>query len=391
MRNVNSITKQSEAQFADTSNQVLALSRTVPQSAATLAKGLYDIASSGFSGADGMTILKTSAIAATAGMTTADVSAKAITATLNAYGRQASDSSDISDVLFKTVEVGVITFEELASGMGTWIGMAAAAKVPVDEAAAAIAAMTLSGIGAAESGTALNRVMTALISPGEELTNTLAELGYESGAQALETDGLRGVMEKLRGATGGNITEMQALFPEVRALKGALALTANEGQNFANTFDQITDKTARAGAAEAAYAEQSKALSVQWDLTKSSMNGFAIEVGNRLLPILSSAAGFVGGLFDAFSGLPGPVITAVTALAGVSAIALTVGGTLLILAPRNSCHQCRSSGDGSGRNRSLPRTGEDVLRARQGRRADRIHPGGEGSGRGSTEPLHRPS
>ncbi len=334
MRNVNSITKQSEAAFAATSQQVLALSRTVPQSASTLAKGLYDIASSGFAGAEGMEILEASAIAATAGMTTTDVSAQAITATLNAYGRQARDAGDVSDVLFKTVEVGVITFEELASGMGDWVGMAAAAKVPVDEAAAAIAAMTLTGISAAEAGTSLNRVLESIISPSDALANELAELGYQSGAQALETDGLRGVMEKLRASTGGNITELQALFPEVRALRGVLGLTAAEGRNFGNTFDQITDAQKRAGAAQAAYNEQSKALGVQWELTKSSMGAFAIEVGNRLLPALTSAAQLVGGLFDSFSGLPGPVITATTALAGITAVALTVGGALLVLAPR---------------------------------------------------------
>jgi TP901 family phage tail tape measure protein len=334
MRNVNSITKLGEEQFAATSQQVLALSRTVPQSAATLAKGLYDIASSGFAGADGMKILESSAISATAGMTTTDVAARAITATLNAYGRNARDAGDISDVLFKTVEVGVITFEELASGMGDWVGMASAAKVPVDEASAAIAAMTLSGVGAAESGTSLNRVLQQLISPSDALKEQLRELGYESGAQALETDGLRGVMEKLREATGGNITQLQALFPEVRALRGVLALTANEGQNFGNTIDAITDKQKRAGAAQAAYAEQSKALAVQWELAKSSATAFAIEVGNRLLPALSGLAQQIGGLFDSFSSLPGPVITAGVALAGVSAVALTLGGGLLLLAPR---------------------------------------------------------
>ncbi len=334
MRNVNSIAKMSEEQFAATSGQVLALSRKVPQSAATLAQGLYDIASSGFAGADGLKILEASAIAATAGMTSSDVAAKAITATLNAYGRNARDAGDISDVLFKTVEVGVITFEELASGMGDWIGMAAAAKVPVDEAAAAIAAMTLVGVPAAEAGTSLNRVLQSLISPSEALAEKLKDLGYESGAQALQADGLRGVMEKLRVATGGNIEQIQALFPEVRALRGVLALTANEGRNFGNTIDAITDKAKRAGAAKAAYAEQSKALSVQLDLAKSSATAFAIEVGNRMLPILTALAKEVAGVFDGFSGLPGPVITAGTALAGLSAVALVLGGSLLMLAPK---------------------------------------------------------
>src|SRR4030043_516790 len=54
MRNVNSISKLSEEQFAKQSKEVLELSKKFPQSATVLAKGLYDIASSGFKGADGL-------------------------------------------------------------------------------------------------------------------------------------------------------------------------------------------------------------------------------------------------------------------------------------------------------------------------------------------------
>ena len=67
MRNVNSISKLSEQQFAAISDEVLQLSTRMPQSAKALADGLYDIASSGFAGADGMKVLEASAKAASSG------------------------------------------------------------------------------------------------------------------------------------------------------------------------------------------------------------------------------------------------------------------------------------------------------------------------------------
>ena len=66
MRNVNSISKLSEDQFKAQSQQVIELSKKLPQSAKVLADGLYDIASSGFQGADGLKVLEASAKAASA-------------------------------------------------------------------------------------------------------------------------------------------------------------------------------------------------------------------------------------------------------------------------------------------------------------------------------------
>src|SRR5690606_16741573 len=100
---------------------------------------------------------------------------------------------------------------------GDVVGTAAAAGVQIDEVGAALATMTLSGIGAAEASTSLNRLMTSLIKPSEALEQALKDLGYESGSQALAMDGLSGVMFKLQEASQGNIDTLLAWFPEVRA------------------------------------------------------------------------------------------------------------------------------------------------------------------------------
>src|SRR5690606_36423077 len=106
LRNIQSLTKQSEASLGDLGSTLIGLSTRLPQDATTLAQGFYDIASSGFEGADAMMVLEASAMAASAGLTTTEVSAKAIAATLNAYGQDASHAADVSDVLFKTVDLG---------------------------------------------------------------------------------------------------------------------------------------------------------------------------------------------------------------------------------------------------------------------------------------------
>jgi TP901 family phage tail tape measure protein len=286
MRNVNSISGLTDAQLGKLSKTVLDMARNSTQSVNTLAEGLYDVASSGFQGAEGIKVLDAANRAASAGMSTTAVAARAITAVLNAYGRGAEDAADVSDVLFQGVNLGVMSFEELASNIGDVVGTAAAAGVGIDQVTAAMATMTLSGISAAESSTSLNRTLQSIIQPSAALKAALASVGYESGAQALEVDGLAVVMEKLRVASGGNIEVLLELFPEIRAARGALALMADDGQTAARVFGEITDEQRRQGATLKAYNEQMKAVGAQWELFFNRINVARVELGTRFLPVL---------------------------------------------------------------------------------------------------------
>ena len=287
MRNVNSISGLSEGALRSLGDEVRSMSEQLPQSANELAEGLYDIASSGFQGADGLTVLRSSAEAASAGLTTTATSAKAIVAVLNAYGMTAADAAHVSDVLFQGVNVGVMSFEELAGTVGDFVGMAAAAGISIEETTAAMAAMTLAGISAAESGTSLNRLMQSLIQPSKSLAQMFSSWGYESGEAAVNALGLRGVMERLRESTGGNVTALLTLFPEIRAARGAFALMANDGKNYAKASKAMADADEGQGATKRALAEQMKSLSAQWELFVNWVNSAAISIGMKVLPALN--------------------------------------------------------------------------------------------------------
>ncbi len=355
MRNVQSITKQSDASLQSLSQQTLAMSKDpmINQGPVELAKGLYDVASSGFEGAEGLIVMREAAQAASAGLTTAAVSSKAITAVLNAYGRSALDAGDVSDVLFQTVNLGVVTFEELATQIGDVVGAAAAAGVPIEDVGAAIAAMTLSGVSAAESATSLNQVLQALIKPSDAMAATLRNLGYESGAAAIKELTLAGVMEKLRDATNGELTAMQLLFPEIRGLRGALALAAAEGENYRKTTAGIAVEEARAGATRKALAEQAKGVAFQLEQMRNKATVTAIAIGTTLLPAISGLlrglqefaarawpavrAGFDAGLplFRNLAEIGMDVVEVAKAMLATlapvgKALATLVGGTVLV-------------------------------------------------------------
>ena len=328
MRNVNSITGMSEQALGGLSQQVLDLSKTLPQDANNLASGLYDIASSGFQGAQGLQVLEASAKAATAGMSTTATAAQAISGVLNAYGLSAASAKDVSDSLFQTVNLGVLTFDDLGQGMGQVIGTAAAAGVSIDGVGAAIATMTKAGIKPAESFTALNQLLAQMIQPGDALSGVFKSLGYESGAAALKSKGLDGVMADLQRVTGGNVTTMSELFTDIRSLKGALALTSDQGKLYTGVISDWSAAHEAAGATARALAEQMKATSAQWTLVVNAIKAGTIEVGLKLLPVLTTlmqsmmdlAKGAMPDLQDGVRAL-NPLFTALWTI-GVNVVAV---------------------------------------------------------------------
>lgn len=296
MRNVNSLLHLSDAGFQQLEKSVIQMSTRLPQSASTLAEGLYNITSSGYQGADALKILDAAATAASAGLTDTETSGRAITSVLQSYGLQAKDAADVSDTLFQTVNLGVLSFGELAGGLGDVVGIAATAKVDIAQVGSAIATMTLSGQNGAIATNSLQNLLQKTIKPSAALAEEFKKLGYESGAQALESDGLRVVMEKLRVATGGNIEELLKLYPDIQAARGALALMANEGKNYTKVAGQIESADARRGATQRTLNEQMKSFNNQLQLTKNRAEAVAITAGTKLLPIIISLLGGVNDL-----------------------------------------------------------------------------------------------
>jgi TP901 family phage tail tape measure protein len=287
MHNVATIDAGVRNGFAQTSAQVIELSRHLPQSAKQLAEGLYDISSSGFQGANSIKVLTASATAASAGLTTTASSAKAITAVLNAYGMGADQATRVSDALFQTVNFGVVSFDELTGVIATVAGPAAAAGISIEQVGAAIATMTLSGLSGSEAAVSYGRVLQSLVKPNKELAAVQDKLGVSFTQQLADPAvGLQGVLKELLNYTGNNKTAFQSLFSEIRASRGVLALESAEGKNWTGVLSHMDTTQKNAGASSKALAEQSKGASFQFGLLRNQFNATAIALGTQVLPVL---------------------------------------------------------------------------------------------------------
>jgi len=327
MRNVNTIARETEAQFDRTSDAVLDMAVELGKSPMGMADALYNINSASFKSAAGLEVLEAATKAGVAGLADTATSAKATTAILNAYGKSSKEATDVSDVLFKTVERGVLAYGELASFLGSTAGTAAALKVDFAEVAAAVATMTRGGINAAETFTALNRLMMRFLNASPELKTAMKAAGFESADAMFKTLGLAKSIRWLNELTGGSAQKLSDLGFLENDLKAALKLTGDQADDYAEDLQQIAIKANRAGAAQNAFNEQTKTVSHTLDQLKATLQAGAIKFVGEFSGELKS---LVEDLRDAakwFLNLSRPTkVWTVRILAGTAAI-----GPLLML------------------------------------------------------------
>lgn len=282
------------------SNDIKRLAQQVPQDLISLTKGLGDIIGAGISEASSaLNVLEVSAKAAVAGLTDTGTASRGIVFVLNAYGKSAEEAAAISDVLFKTVDEGVITFEELTSQIGDVVGPAAQAGVDISEVGAAIAFLTKQGIGGAEAVTALRNLITRIIDPAESAKKAAKELGIElSLAGVKAAGGFTQFIKQIQDATKGDIVAIQKIFPEERAFRAASRLAGEVGIEFQRLSSIFGDTSKTAGATEKAFRIINETADQQWKLLKNNLSVAVVNVGSNILNSLTPA---IKAMNDAFA------------------------------------------------------------------------------------------
>lgn len=280
------------------------LSQEVPQDVITLTKGLGDIIGSGIKeSSDALNVLEISAKAAVAGLTETATASRGIVFVLNAYGKSAKEASAISDILFKTVDEGVITFEELAANIGDVAGPAAQAQIDFGEVGAAIAFLTKQGISASESVTALRNLITRIIDPAENAKKAAKELGLELSLTGVKAaGGFTKFIQQVKEVTKGDIVQIQRIFPEERAFRAASRLAGEVGAEFQRMAGIFVDTSVTAGATEKAFQTINDTADQQFKLLKNNLSVAVLELGGNIVESLLPALQRLNDFFAGKSG-----------------------------------------------------------------------------------------
>lgn len=304
------------------------LSMEFGESTETLSKGLYDILSASVPPAKALGVLEVSAKAASAGLTDTGIAADAVTTIMNSYNMEAEDAGMISDKLFAIVKRGKTTFGELAPSIGQVAATAAKSGLSFDELGASISTMTRAGINTHETMTSINGVLKAFLKPQEEAIKVAKKFGVELNSTTLKTEGLIGVMGKLKDASA---EELAAIFGNIRGLKGMMA-ALGDAEGYAEDYKLMLES---AGLTQEAFEKQSNTLSFQLKQLKQMFNVVKVEIGTALIPVVKDLTKTVMDVVvkvkDWIKENPKIATSIVKWAAAISGLMLVLGPLLTIL------------------------------------------------------------
>ena len=329
MHNVQSISDLTDAQLSDLNDTVLDMAVATGQGPTVLADALYNVYSSGFKGAEALDIVQAGAIAANAGLTDAATSTEALTAVLNAYGEGVYTANDASDILFKTVDLGVVSYDELAHTIGATLPVAEAMGVSLEEVGAATALMTRHGISAARTQVDIQALMRTGLKPTKLLAEAFDEAFGETAGERLKKGGIKGYLEDIYKVSGGDEAKMAKLLGTSQALTAALILGADGGADYIEMLNGMEDS---AGATEAAMKEQEKSLGFSLQKMGVAIEAAKIKFAEGLAPAAHVVADAMAKLAGIFASLPAPVLQVNAVITTLVGVILTVMGAIGVFA-----------------------------------------------------------
>ena len=297
MAEIATIAEGGTAAVAGFRQGILDLAQDVPQSPRELGTGLYQILSAGITDAsDAMLVLEASSKAAVAGLTDTKTAVDAVTTILNAFRLSADQATRVTDVLFETVRLGKLRFEDIATSIGNAATSAALAGVRLEELTAAMATMTLAGIDSQEATTSLNRLFLTLVNQTAEQRRKFDELGIAFNTATVAEKGFAGLLEEVNKLTAGQLDMLAQLFPNIRAARSAFVLAGNSLDRYKEILEAVDSST---GSADAAFAIMGQTLENQFKLFRNQINVALQELAVDVIPFLIARINDLRIAFDA--------------------------------------------------------------------------------------------
>lgn len=261
------ISKEATGKMRD---ELLRLSPTLGDTT-DLAAGMYQVLSASIEPAKAIKFLGEAAKSAKAGVTETKVAVDALTTVINAYGMAAEDVTEVSDIMFGVVKRGKLTYDEMATSLGTIVPVAAQLGVEFREIGAAMATMTRKGIDAQTATMQLRQVLMAVLSASDKVKNKAKDLGFEFTSAALRAKGLSKFLADLKEGTKGNNEALREFLPNVRAVSGVMALGGKGARGLADDLDFLRKTW---GLTEEAFKKQMDSMDFWIETAEVSLDKF---------------------------------------------------------------------------------------------------------------------
>lgn len=230
-----------------------------------------------------------------------------------------NDASKAADVLTVAANQSTGGVADVIAGLRPLGPVAASMGVSFEESAAAIAMFTQYGLSGAEAGISLARGLQNLANPTSEASAMMGELGIAAFDMQGNFVGFPALFDQLNTSMAG--MSDQAQLAALSTIFGAeaidvMGLAVLQGSS---PLEQMIALMQESGAAAEQSALRMDTLGAQFDALKEGANTFLGSLVAGLLPGLRVFVDAGNMLIDMLMKIPGPIKTAIGAVAGLLA------------------------------------------------------------------------
>lgn len=278
--------------------------------------------------------LKNALALATAGSLDVGDAAQIAAQAMNAFGLSGSDFGHVADVLASGANKSASTVAGLGDAISQVGPLARQMGLNLDQTVGALDMFAQKGSDAGDAGTALRQFLLKLNPTSKTAQEGMKQLGLEMFDAQGNFVGLGAAADQLKAKFGGlsqqqQLAALTSIFG-ARAAKSAIPFV-QEGAK------ALTDAALAVGAQGSAADLAAKKLdNLSGDIHKlgSAINTDLIKSADGASGGLRVLVHGVTGLVNVIGGAPAPVQQTVGVLAGLAGAALTVGGTMAVMAPK---------------------------------------------------------
>ena len=329
MNNVATLIDTDREDLSAMSEEVLKIGKNSPKALKDLTDGLYAIRSAGISASDQFKVLQGSEKLAVAGLATTAEAVDVVTSAINAFNLKGQEQDKVYDMFFKAVQYGKTSASEFAQGFGGVAGVVSSANIQLDEYSASVAAMTTTGLKAANAHTQLKAAVAGLSRGSKEQTAVFKKLGATSFKDLIQkSGGMVNAFSRIKSAVGGNEAKIISLVGSVEAYNAIMSLTGAQNAKYLETLHAMRDGS---DSLSEAYAKQAGGLNNEIATIRNSLQVLGIKMGNALLPTIKAIGQGIKNITNLIDKIPPGVLNFVSVAGAGLGVVATVAGTGLML------------------------------------------------------------
>lgn len=267
-----------------------------------LAKGLYNVLSAGFSGAQAMQVLTLATEDAKIGMTDAKTTTNALTTVLKAFGVSAGDTTRVNGEMLETVTLGKMTMEQYAGAIGKASSTSMQFHVSMENMNASIATLTANGIpSASQAVTDYNQTLSVMYGNIGTVTKSLHKNGIafdETKFNAMSyADKIQYLNQALQVANEKHVH----ITGVTKQAAQAIQVISQHSSEFAHNLATLSDKQSMAQKTQQAWAITQSGFNQTLSRAKAALDVMFITIGQALLPVLTKLMAQVAPLIAQFT------------------------------------------------------------------------------------------